>query len=146
MPVPVAFGVLPDGLRPAYAGRQKDQTFVGLITGPDLESAEIIVFAGLFGEDFDIAEWTAREIVHINGVPAQTYVDDELVALCLPAAAPDPLCVGSDIDDEDDDDAGKEARIAANLRRVRAVMEGMRIAPDLKDPSTWFDAREALRG
>jgi DNA-directed RNA polymerase specialized sigma24 family protein len=146
MPVPVAFGVLPDGLRPAYAGRQEEQTFVGLITGPDLESAEIIVFAGLFGEDFDIAEWTAREVVQVNGVPAQIYVDDELVALCLPAAAPDPLCVGSDIDDEDDDEAGKEARIAANLRRVRAVTEGMRIAPDLEDPSTWFDAREALPG
>lgn len=146
MPVPVAFGALPDGLRPAYAGRQEDQTFIGLITGPDLDRAEIIVFAGLFGEEFDIAEWTAREIVQVNGIAAQTYVADELVALCLPAAAADPVCVGSDIDDEDVDvdEAGKEARIEANLRRVRAVLAGMRIAPDLKDQSTWFDAREAL--
>ena len=100
MPVPVAFGALPDGLRPAYAGRQEDQTFIGLITGAELDSAEIFVFAGLFDEEFAGADWTAREIVEVNGTAAQVYVDDVLVALCLPASAPDQVCVGSDINDE----------------------------------------------
>lgn len=146
--VPVAFGPVPEGLRPAYAGTQQDQTFLGLITGPGLDRTEIFVFAGLFRDEFAGPEWAVREVVLVNGTAAQLYVNDALVALCLPAASgPESVCVGSDVDDEDVDSDQDEtqARIAANTRRVQAVAEGMRIAPDLSDRSTWFDAREALR-
>ena len=147
LPVPVALGPLPDGLRAAYAGTQQNQTFVGLITGAGLESAEIFVFAGLFDqEEFSGAAWTAREVVEVNGAAAQVYVADALVALCLPVSAPDQVCVGSDINDQvvEPNDIEKRARLEINHRRVRAVAEGMKIAPDLNDRSTWFDAREAF--
>ncbi len=82
----------------------------------------------------------------MNGTAAQVYVNDVLVALCLPASAPDQVCVGSDINDEvvEPNDIDKRARVETNHRRVRAVAEGMTIAPDLNDRSTWFDAREAF--
>ena len=91
-------------------------------------SAEIFVFAGLFDkEEFSGADWTAREVVEVNGTAAQVYVNDVLVALCLPASAPDQVCVGSDINDEvvEPNDIDKRARVETNHRRVRAVAEGM---------------------
>ena len=113
----MALGPLPDGLRAAYAGTQQNQTFVGLITGAGLESAEIFVFAGLFDqEEFSGGDWTAREVVEVNGAAAQVYVDDALVALCLPASAPDQVCVGSDINDQvvEPNDIDKRARLETN--------------------------------
>jgi hypothetical protein len=144
--VPVVFGTVPDGLHPAYAASDQDQLIIGMITGEDLENPGTYLIVGLFSGVFEDATLTRTRPATVNGAPAELRTSDGMALLCLPPDSSRPICVGSGVEtDEEPPDAEARAALGASIRRVQAVADQLRIAPDLEDRSTWIDARDALQ-
>lgn len=133
--LPVALGRLPDGFRVGGTGYLDDSPAILLISGPGLADADVDARI-LVTVSADSAELAGHTVV-TNSVTLKVITLDREVRVCRAAQSP-TVCAAIG--------RGRPTARATEeaTRRVVEVMRTLRVAPDLTDRATWFDAREAL--
>lgn len=133
--LPVALDRAPAGLRVAGGGFEGGWPLVALLSGPTLRQVEQSAIVVVNDEPL-----RAGTRLAVDGTDYTLVVQNRDVRLCR-AVETLSLCVNTYAGT----DGGAQGRaVQRATKQALEVVRHLRLAPDLSDRSTWFDARDAL--